>query len=1007
MLEGARGLVLLLCLSAVACGQAAVEIVAPLPGASVSLLTVRQRRFVDLDFDARAKYFVDANKSLRSDMRSWGTTPQPVRLVWKGATGPCEVAVRKRGESELAFGQTVGTNCVEVWNLEIGADYEWSVRADGTAAEGWFVTEAVAPRFVKVDGVVNCRDLGGRVGLGGRRVRQGLVYRTAECNRSTTKRNPPPSKRLITDAGLATLVGKLGVRTDIDLRRPDEYEGVTNSPLGVTWFRHSGSCYSNVVVTAVGRQQFAKVFRVFLDGDRYPIAFHCRGGADRTGTVGMILNALLGVCEDDLWKDYQVTAFWGTVGDTRHFGLFQGLLRAFDRYPGATLCERVAAYVKELGFTEADIAAFRRRMLEPVARPDLVEKVASGELKSAKASWWGYDPVDSTRFLQAAIDSKVPELTVDLSAGAWVVRPLHGVSDQRIVFEKGVEVMARKDAFHGLNDCLLKYDAKTNVVLKGEGAALRMRRWDYHAAPYRKGEWRHALSLLSCADVTVEGLTFAESGGDGIYVSTFRKGGPCRNVIIRDCLCDKNYRQGVSVISADGLLIERTVMRDTAGTPPAAGIDFEPNRSCELLRDCVMRDCVCANNQGASVELYLGQLDASSEPVGVRLENCRLTGAGRAGFRLANTALRNGNFPTGSVTLERCVIEGSSGAGVAVSRKPIDSVRLMLKSCKLVDNCRKLPSESPDVELAANGIGATVTDGVRFEDVTVEQPVVRRWLTRTDTTWLEKGIEAIDGTVRVVNPSGARTIRLDEAWRRETFGGPSAANRVRWKPFDPKGCKVTDPQPGAWTKLVPYRPRHSAKYVFYVEKARRVTFEGRQIDFAKKPKATYAVTEYATGREVAAGELPGVQAGQMSFDVPAAGFYAFVPKMNARNAFAMTGSDVPTAIELPYDGQDFIGGGGRVGFVMPPQGPVAVLVCGADGREFASVAVAEPSGREVWRNDKVDGLTGWTSDGTSPNGLWSLAVGKPSSGCFEDHYLTLRGTMPLLFVSPGKHWTTL
>ncbi|MBR3822849.1 MAG: DUF4838 domain-containing protein, partial [Kiritimatiellae bacterium] len=40
-------------------------------------------------------------------------------------------------------------------------------------------------------------------------------------------------------------------------------------------------------------------------------------------------------------------------------------------------------------------------------QPELVKLVEAGKLKEARASWWGYDPENSTRFLQAAIDSGV------------------------------------------------------------------------------------------------------------------------------------------------------------------------------------------------------------------------------------------------------------------------------------------------------------------------------------------------------------------------------------------------------------------------------------------------------------------------------------------------------------------------------------------------------------------------------------------------------------------------
>ena len=32
-------------------------------------------------------------------------------------------------------------------------------------------------------------------------------------------------------------------------------------------------------------------------------------------------------------------------------------------------------------------------------QPELVAKVAAGKIKEARASWWGFDPQDSTRFL--------------------------------------------------------------------------------------------------------------------------------------------------------------------------------------------------------------------------------------------------------------------------------------------------------------------------------------------------------------------------------------------------------------------------------------------------------------------------------------------------------------------------------------------------------------------------------------------------------------------------------
>lgn len=348
--------------------RAEIAVVGPEEGARVPLLTEAQRGFVGMDFASRAEYFDDRKPKKRREIRKWGTKPRPVELIWRGEKPPYAVAVRKVGADRDVFSAAVTTNRVEVWNLEIGAWYAWTVRSGDAKAHGTFVTDATAPRFLLVGGVPNCRDLGGRLGLDGRRVRQGLVFRTAEFNRSTKEDTPPPGPVCISESGRDFLVRGLGIRTDLDLRRSDECLGMSGSPLGpdVRWMQIHASvlCYPKVVTNEAGRVQFAKIFRVFLDGRNYPIVFHCRGGADRTGTVGMILNALLGVSEEDLWKDYQVTAFWGTVGDSRHFLLFTELIRAFDAFPGASLRERVEGFVKSIGFTDADLESFRERMLE-------------------------------------------------------------------------------------------------------------------------------------------------------------------------------------------------------------------------------------------------------------------------------------------------------------------------------------------------------------------------------------------------------------------------------------------------------------------------------------------------------------------------------------------------------------------------------------------------------------------------------------------------------------------
>jgi hypothetical protein len=153
-----------------------------------------------------------------------------------------------------------------------------------------------------------------------------------------------------------------------------------------------------------------------------------------------------------------------------------------------------------------------------------------------------------------------------------------------------------------------------------------MRKQDYQKPPYAKAEWRNGLSLLGCRNIKVEGLRLAASGGDGIYIG---RGTGDRihgqNITIMDVTCEDHHRQGISVITAENLLIERCTLRGTQGTAPQAGIDFEPNLPDERLSSCVVRDCVIEHNAGYGILMALGALRAESDPMSIAVDHCQVS----------------------------------------------------------------------------------------------------------------------------------------------------------------------------------------------------------------------------------------------------------------------------------------------------------------------------------------------------------------------------------------------
>ncbi len=249
---------------------------------------------------------------------------------------------------------------VEVWHLYIGTPYYWKVtarRGDEILAESpiWrFITNSLPPRWIKVPGITNVRDLGGWPLPGNRRIRQGLVYRSSELNGNLR----------ITARGRVIMEDELGIRTDLDLR--GEHEGATPAldPDKVRWIHAPISPY-DCICDAAFADGYRRIFETFADPANYPILFHCVGGADRGGTVAFLLNALLGKDREHLIHDYELTTLsvWGERSWTSE--QFLGLLEALKPFGGDPndLCRQVEHYLASIGVTPATIAAIRNLLI--------------------------------------------------------------------------------------------------------------------------------------------------------------------------------------------------------------------------------------------------------------------------------------------------------------------------------------------------------------------------------------------------------------------------------------------------------------------------------------------------------------------------------------------------------------------------------------------------------------------------------------------------------------------
>ncbi len=278
-----------------------------------------------------------------------------------------------------------------------------------------------------------------------------------------------------------------------------------------------------------------------------------------------------------------------------------------------------------------------------------VQEVLAGKRATANAAWWGFNPMNATAALQAAIRSGAAKVIVPNVGKPWIVDPIFLESNQEIDLEPGVEIQARRGEFLGKTDMLFKLVDKTSVTLNGYGAVLSMHKEDYRKVPYSIAEWRSCLGIYGGWNIKIYGITCANSGGDGIYIAG---GGRLfsKDIVIKDVVADNNYRQAISVISVDGLLIEGAVLRGTEGTKPGAGIDFEPNGPTDRLSRIVMKNCVIEKNQSYGIWVYTGMLAPDSQPVQIDIEGGTVGGNG-AGALFVESRKARGAMSIRSVKL--------------------------------------------------------------------------------------------------------------------------------------------------------------------------------------------------------------------------------------------------------------------------------------------------------------------------------------------------------------------
>lgn len=200
----------------------------------------------------------------------------------------------------------------------------------------------------------NTRDLGGWQCDGGV-VHYGKLVRGGETN--------PNDKDL--------MVNEIGIKTEVRLFEK-ALQGLDHSVWGIDMI-------VNPTGTIIAYNLTDKVmWKAILNGvltsvvrDK-PVYFHCGAGADRTGTAAIMLEAILGVSESDISKDFELTSFSGAMRPRTDIASFISKIKQVPLIGGLsdTFRNHAISWALSCGVEIDLINAFRQTCIN--GNPDII-----------------------------------------------------------------------------------------------------------------------------------------------------------------------------------------------------------------------------------------------------------------------------------------------------------------------------------------------------------------------------------------------------------------------------------------------------------------------------------------------------------------------------------------------------------------------------------------------------------------------------------------------------------
>ena len=292
--------------------------------------------------------------------------PPSVTLEWPAASGSQTLKLVEEGGWTRTYTVGSGVGSQELTNLVPNVIYNYTVTSssgDVIKAGKFRTTGSIHQLFLKPK-VRNARDLGGWTTTDGKTLRYRKLYRGGKVSSSNMK-----------DEGRAEGLAQ-GILAELDLRELEDVPSKSYFGNDIEFlapgFEHG---YRGMLRDRAEGIKQCFEFIVNCLRKNKPVYFHCAAGRDRTGTIAMVIEGVLGVPEAQIGKDYELTYFSPADWSMQDDGLYHHMRTADGSYQPAleymwkmskdgTLKSGVQEYLLSIGVAQKDIDDLRTIMLK-------------------------------------------------------------------------------------------------------------------------------------------------------------------------------------------------------------------------------------------------------------------------------------------------------------------------------------------------------------------------------------------------------------------------------------------------------------------------------------------------------------------------------------------------------------------------------------------------------------------------------------------------------------------